>query len=398
MKWRKKALGVLVLVLILGGLVYAFLPSPPTVTVAKATIRPMSVTVEQEGRTRVRDRFLVSAPVVGEAARIDLDVGDTVAAGDVLTRIAPMTSNLLDPRSRARARAQVESAEAAVNAAEAGVTAAEARARQAATELSRVRALYEKGIETDQALDIAQAADQEARAALRSAVFQARVSRAELESAEAMLARYDAGHPAESIPVRAPVAGRVLSVRHESAGPVDAGTPLIEIGDPRAIEIATDVLSSDAVRITPGMSVRLQRWGGADALRGQVTRVEPTAFTKVSALGVEEQRVWVISSITSPREEWGALGDGYSVDCSFILWSRDDVLQIPDSAVFDDEDGNAVFVVIDGTAELRPVEVGRRSGLDVQVLAGLEAGEAVITHPDEDVSDGAAVTVRGASQ
>lgn len=398
MKWRKRALGILVLVLILAGLVYAFMPSPPTVTVAAAAVRPMSVTVEQEGRTRVRDRYVVSAPVAGEAGRIDLDVGDAVGAGDVLTRIAPMTSNLLDPRSRARARAQVESAEAAVKAAEAGVTAAEARSRQAATELSRVKALYEKGIETDQALDIAQAADQEARATLRSAVFQARVSRAELASARTMLARYDAGEPAESIPVKAPVAGRVLGIRHESAGPVEPGTPLIEIGDPRAIEVATDVLSSDAVRIAPGMPVTLRRWGGDQDLRGQVTRVEPTAFTKVSALGVEEQRVWVISSIVSPRESWGALGDGYSVDCSFILWSGDEVLQVPDSAVFDSEGGSAVFVVEEGRARLRSVKVGRRSGLDVQILEGLAAGEVVITHPDESVSDGGAVKVRGQPQ
>jgi len=398
MKWGKRIVGIGLALIVAGGLIYAFLPGPAKVTVARVRQGPMAVTVDQEGRTRVRDRYLVSAPLAGDAGRIDLEVGDPVTSGDVLTRIEPMPASLLDPRNRAQAKASVAGAEAAVQAAEARRQAADAAAHRSATELARVRSMHAKGYATDQELDIAQASNREAQADRRSARYQVQGARADLESARAMLQYGASGLPREAVPVKAPVAGRVLAVHHESAGPVTSGTELIEIGDPGAIEVKTDVLSSDAVRIHPGMAVRLQRWGGDRDLEGQVTRVEPTAFTKVSALGIEEQRVWVVSRITSPPDLWRRLGDGYRVDCSFVLWSGDDVLQVPDSAVFDHKGDQAVFVLTGGRARLRRIELGHRSGLDVQVLQGLEPGETVVTHPDETVADGVAVTVRGSAR
>lgn len=396
MKWGKAVLGLALLALIVGGLVLAFLPGPAEVTVAVARRGPMAVTVEQEGRTRVRDRYLVSAPVAGVARRIDLEVGDAVSAGQILTRIEPARPALLDPRYRAQARARVAGAEGQLEAARARVAAAAAAAVKAAADLGRARKMHGTGFASAQALDRAEAADRQARAELRSARFQVQVAQAELESARSVLrygAEPDAAH--EGVAVRAPVAGRVLAIRHKSAGPVAVGAPLVEVGDPGAIEVEADVLSSDAVRIHPGMEVRLERWGGAGVLSARVTRVEPTAFTKVSALGIEEQRVWVIARITSPRRLWDRLGDGYRVDCSFVLWQGDNVLQVPDSAVFDAHGAEAVFVVERNEARLRRVEVGRRSGLTVQIVRGLKAGELVVTHPGAELRDGSAVRIRG---
>ena len=395
MNWRKLTLGVVMLVLIAGGLVFAFIPGATEVTVTTASRGPFAVTVEREGKTRVRDRYLVSSPLAGAAQRIDLEVGDPVTAGQVLTTIAPSSPALLDPRHEAQARAAVDGARSRLQAAQAGVEAAEAGASKASAELKRIREMRKGGYSSAQALDLAEAADRQARAELRSARFQVNVARAELESAQSVL-HYsaDAGGAGGGVAVRSPVAGRVLAVRHKSQGPVDTGTPLVEVGNPAAIEVETDVLSTDAVRIHPGMDVRFQRWGGDGDLTGKVTRVEPTAFTKVSALGIEEQRVWVISQISSPPERWRNLGDGYRVDCDFVLWQGDDVLQVPDSAVFGQDGANAAFVVADGQAQLRKVRVGRRSGLTVQILDGLKAGETVITHPDENLQDGAGVKIR----
>jgi len=234
---------------------------------------------------------------------------------------------------------------------------------------------------SDSDLNQAQANAEQARAVLRAA-------RAQLTGGGA-----STGDP-EPLPLSAPVSGQILAVHHESAGTVSPGTPLLSIGDADALEAAVDVLSEDAVRIRPGMPAHISRWGGDITLEGVVRTVEPTAFTKISALGVEEQRVWVICDITSPKEKWGALGDGYRVEASFILWQADDVLKVPTSALFRSAEGWAAFVIDDDTAELRTLEVGRRGELEAEIRSGLEAGERVIIHPDNALEDGTPVTVR----
>ncbi|WP_018716810.1 efflux RND transporter periplasmic adaptor subunit [Arhodomonas aquaeolei] len=388
MTWSRRIAGAVLAVAVLGGLVYAFLPAPAPVSLAVVARGPLAVTVEREGQTRVRDRYVVAAPVSGALRRIDLDVGDAVGPGTVLTRIDPQEPELLDPRYEARARADVASAEAALHAAAADVGAAEAEAERAATELARVSRLHEQGYAPAQNLDIVRATDRRAKATLRSARFRVQVAAAELASARAVLHYGEGDRSSEGIAVRAPVAGRVLALPRESAGPVERGAPLVEIGDPASLEVRTDVLSVDAVRIHPGMRVDLTGWGGDTTLEARVSRVEPAAFTKVSALGVDEQRVWVTSQLASPHAQWNRLGDGYRVDCAFVLWSGEGVLQVPDSAVFPHGGGEAVFVASGGRAHLREVGTGRRSGLQVQIRSGLEAGERVVIHPDATLADG----------
>jgi HlyD family secretion protein len=393
--WRRRIFLAVLALLIAAGLFYGFRPQPVAVDVGTATRGPMRVTVEQEGRTRVVDRYVVSAPVAGYAQRIQLEIGDTVERGAVLVRLDPLRAEVLDPRQRAAAEARVAAAKAAVSAAEQNVTAAQAAAQLAQKELQRIRALRADGHVTQDAEDRAATAQERSAAQLRSARFAASTARYDMEAARTAL-RYAAQPAADQEPilVRAPVAGRVLKIPHKSEGAVAMGQALMEIGDPRALEVEVDVLSADAVRLHPGTQAEFERWGGAGKLEGKVRVVEPAGFTKVSALGVEEQRVWVIVSFTSPAAQWQQLGDGYRVDASFILWQADDVLQVPASALFRDGDGWALFVVQDDTAHKRAVQVGQRNGLHAQILSGLRQGARVIVHPDDQVRDGVRVAIR----
>jgi len=365
---NRKQILIGVLVLVVAGLIaLSFRPEPVAVSVAVAGTGPLSVTIEQEGRARVRERYDITAPVTAYAPRVNLDVGDSVEQGQALIRLLPQPPQLLDRRTREQARATVAEAEAALD--------------LARKELARIENLHARGDVSDSTLNQAQTNAEQARAILRAA-------RAQLTGG---------GFPAddpEPLVLTAPVSGQVLAVGHESAGTVGPGSLLLSIGDAQALEMAVDVLSEDAVRIRAGMPVRITRWGGGDTLEGVVRTVEPTAFTKVSALGVEEQRVWVICDITSPRDKWDALGDGYRVEARFILWQADNVLKVPTSALFRSDEGWAVFVVEEGIARRRTVEPGRRGELEAEIRAGLTAGDRVITHPDNALKDGAAVEVR----
>jgi HlyD family secretion protein len=288
----------------------------------------------------------------------------------------------------------VAAASAALKAAEEKVAAARAETGYAQAEFTRKKKLAADALVSEGVLDEAETRARQARAEQRSAEFAVEVARFDLEAAETAL-QYsitgDGGTAAETVKLRAPVASRVLHIHHESEGVVATGEDLLEIGDPAALEIAVDVLSADAVRIRPGGAVKLYRWGGDHPLDAVVRTVEPTGFTKISALGVEEQRVWVIADLTSPREDWRQLGDGYRVEAHFILWEGDDVLQIPASALFRHGNGWAVFVVAAGRARLRPMEIGHNNGLTTQIVSGLEAGDSVITHPDDRIEDGVRV-------
>lgn len=393
----RRTVGWLVLLLAVGGLLaWGFWPRPVPVETAPARVAPLTVTVEEEGRTRVKDRFVITAPVAGYLRRIDLEVGDPVTVGEPLARIEPAPSEVLDPRSRAEAEARAAAARASLAAAREEAEAARAAAELARLELARTEKLRAEDSVSEDALDRARARARQATAGLRSAEFAVEVARFELDAARTAL-EY-AGATAEDAPevvvLRAPVAGRVLTLHRESEGVVGRGEALLELGDPHALEVEVDLLSADAVRVGPGTPVRFTRWGGERTLEGVVRRVEPVGFTKISALGVEEQRVWVISDLTSPRDQWAALGDGYRVEASFVVWHDDAVLQVPTSALFRHGEGWAVFRVADGRARRTPVEVGRRSGLVAQITEGLPEGAPVITHPDDRIADGVRVTPR----
>lgn len=374
-------------------LAWGFWPQPVAVEAVVVKRAPLTITIEEEGRTRVIDRYVISAPVDGVACRVQQDVGDPVKRGEVLLGITPLESQVLDPRSRARASANVAAAESALHAAEEQANAAGAAAQLAETDLARMQPLAEKGLASQGELDKATTQLQTSAAAKRSADFNVEVARYEVQAARSVLeyTSGNSGEPAVRVPVPSPITGRILKVLRECEGPVRTGEPLLELGDPTALEIEVDVLSPDAVKIKPGMRVLFERWGGEQPLSGIVRIVEPVGFTKISALGVEEQRVLIISDFTSPAEQWQRLGDGYRVEARFVLWHEEDVLQVPASSLFRYQEGWATFVVTDKRARHRPVEVGQRNGLAARILAGLEAGDTVINHPSDQVEDGVRV-------
>jgi len=383
--------------LVVVGLAIGFMPRAVPVDVAEVKRAPLTVTVEEEGKTRVRERYLVSAPVAGYARRIDLKAGDAVAAGQVLAVIEPARPVALDPRTRVQAQAQVSAAQAALAAAQENARAAAAAAQLAQQERVRAESLRQSNFVSAQALDAARTAETRARAAEQAAQYAVRVARFDLETARAAAAsaaQLQRGGTAEALQVQAPVAARVLRVQHESEGPVAAGQSLLEIGNPESLEAEVEVLSTDAVKIATGSKVVLDRWGGNPPIEGRVRVVEPGGFTKISALGVEEQRVRVIVDFTSPREAWARLGDGYRVEARFVLWQGKDVLQLPSSALFRNGEGWAAFRLEGSRARLTPVEIGQRAGLATQVLSGLKAGDRVVAHPDETIREGVRVKPR----
>lgn len=391
---RRRIAGGLLAGLLAWGLYSGFRPQAMAVDVGVASRGPLRVTIEQEGRTRVVDRYVITAPVAAYARRIELDVGDAVKRGAPLVQLEAQRAEVLDVRRRSEAQARVEAARDNVGAVEQRQQAAQAGAELAQKNLQRVRELKAQGHITLDAEDRARADAERADAELRSAQFAVATARHDFEAARTALRFAAAGGSAAPVVVSAPVAGRVLKIPRKSEGAVAAGQALLEIGSPGELEVEVDVLSADAVRIQPGSRVLFERWGGEQPLEGVVRVVEPAGFTKVSALGVEEQRVWVIVALTSPRELWQRLGDGYRVEASFILWEHPDVLQIPASSLFHESGGWAVFVVSDGKALKRRVEIGQKSGLAAQVLAGVAAGEPVVVHPDDRLQDGVRVATR----
>lgn len=397
MKWRARIGTLLLALAVVAGIGYGFMPRPQSIELAQAVKGALAVTVDEEGRTRVRDRYVVAAPAAGHARRISLKVGDRVAAGQELVRIEPARAASLDPRSRAQASARVDAAQANLSRARESARAAEAEARLAEQELARAESLGQARFVSQAAVDQARSRLQAGQATRQAADYAVQVAQHELAVARATLAQaaaLAADRPAETLVVSAPVAGNVLAVPHESEGAVNAGQPLLEIGNPASLEVMVEVLSTAAVNIAPGSRVLLDRWGGEGVLEGRVRVVEPAGFTKVSALGVEEQRVRVLADIVSPRERWQALGDGYRVEARFVLWEGSDLLLIPTSALFKRGEGWAVFVADAGRARLREVKVGKRNGLDAQILHGIKAGDQVIVHPDEKIVDGTRVKAR----
>ncbi len=393
MNWRRRVVWGLVIVVVVGLLVWGFRPRPVLVDTEPVSRGPLAVTVEEEGQTRVRDRFVISAPVPGQTRRILLEAGDRVEAGDLLVIVDAQPSAVLDLRRIAEAEARVAAAEAALEGARQEVEAARAVARFSASEERRLRQLAAEKLVADREVEAAAAEAQRAKAQQRSAEFRVRTAGYELEAARTALAFAGGQDPqaSGSIELLAPVSGQILRRHFESARVVQPGEPILEIGDPAALEVEIDVLSSDAVRIEPGMRVLFERWGRPEPLEGRVRRIEPSGFTKISALGVEEQRVLVIADFTSPREEWARLGDAFRVNARFILWEADDVLRVPTSALFRHGSGWAVFIPISERARLQPVEIGPSGGGFTMIASGLEVGEEVIVHPGRDIEDGVRV-------
>jgi HlyD family secretion protein len=381
-------------------LAWLFRSAPVAVDLAAVERGPLAVSISDEGETRVRDVYSVSAPVPGRMRRVELDVGDEVVADrTVVARIEPSDPSFLDVRSAAEARAGVDAAAAARVHAEAQVRRAEAELDFARAEFGRIRELARSHTVSANDLDAAQRRARTAEAALAEARAERKVRESEYQVARARLVTPATARPrladCDCVTVYSPVSGTVLRIVTESEGVVPSGAPLVEVGNPEQLEIVVDLLSADAVRVLPGQRVVIEAWGGDQPLAGKVRRVEPFGFTKVSALGIEEQRVNVLIDIQDPRERWQRLGHGYRVEPRIVLWESDGVLRVPLSALFRQGDRWAVFVEQDGRAVLRPVDIGQENGLDAEVRSGLEAGERVVLHPGDRVAPGARLTERG---
>ncbi|MFO1495041.1 MAG: HlyD family efflux transporter periplasmic adaptor subunit [Lysobacterales bacterium] len=380
---------VLLAGLLIALMVWGFRGERVPVDSAAATQRELIESLREEGRTRIVHRYRLSAPVAGQTERVELRPGDRVEAGQVVARIAPAAGALWDAGNRDRLRNEARAAASAVLQAQQRLQAATAADRLARKELERIAPLVKQGTLSKLDGDRAEAAAQHSGAERAAARYALELSQAQQQAALALLDQQ--GQDADGgVEVRAPVAGVILARLRESAGPVAVGEPLLEIGDPASLEIEVDLLSADAVRVSPGMAVRLHRWGGEAPLEARVRRVEPVGFTKISALGVEEQRVWVLSDFVSPPAAWERLGDGYRVDAEFIL-SAGTALVVPGGALYRRAEAWALYVIEDGRAVERSVRVGRRSGLDAEILEGVRAGEQVIVHPDDRVQSGTRV-------
>ena len=381
------------------GLALAWLvwrPLPATVEVTTAQRRALVVRVEELGKTRVRDRYLVSAPLAGNLVRIKLKAGDPIESGHLLAKILPATSPMLDARTRAEARARAAATGAARRAAEAMAKQAELAARHAADDLVRVRSLTGSGAMPPKALEDAEMEAKVRAEALRSARFGALTAAHEQEMAQSALTRRAGAagaRDADEFALTSPIAGAVLRVLQPSAGIVPPGAPLLEIGDPAGLEVQVDLLTPDAVRLPAGARATIERWGGP-TLDAHLRVVEPSAFTRLSALGVEEQRVSALLDLDTPREVWAALGDGYRVEARIVEAERENALSVPLGAAFRHDGGWAVYALRDGRAAVTPVELGVRTDAFAEVTSGLEDGATVVVHPSEKVRDGARVEPR----
>lgn len=384
--------GIVVLVLLV--LFFFMRPRPVMVDAATAEEAPFRITIEEEGRTRLPDRYVVSVPVTGHLNRVLLEPGDQVTQGESLLTVHPAPAEALDARTSAQARADLARAEAALQVATARVEAEEAAHALAGQERERMQVLARDGHVAREALDRAEAELRIRAAGLKSARFAVAVAEHEADNARAALSVVGGEMAGMPLEVSSPVDGSVLSLFRQSEGRVQAGEDILMVGNLDALEVEVDVLSADAVRLRPGMKVEMEQWGGDAMLPGRVLRIEPAGFTRISALGVEEQRVWVIVGFDAPHEEWQRLGDGYRVEARFILRESEGVLQVPASALFREEETWYTFVIRDQRVQRREIEPGERSGLMREVLAGLDSGEDVVLHPGQDISDGTRIRIR----
>lgn len=405
-RWIKRFLGFLVLGGLVGGIIYAFLPKPVPVDFGRVTRGPLQVAVEEDGRTRIKDRYVVSAPLAGKVGRIRLKPGARVSPGDVVAVIEPSDPALLDPRALAQADARVKGARSAIDRAAASLEAAKVALDHAESEFARAEELKRKKAISTTDYDVRVMERRMRNEEYRTVRHSKEIAEFELELAEAALLRtrppVSGASPNDEFlfELRAPPVALpggqfyVLRVTQESEAVVTPGQALLELGDPSDLEVEIDVLSADAVKVRPGGRVLLEQWGGDEPLEGRVRLVEPAGFTKISALGVEEQRVNVIVDFPDRLKIPANLGDAFRVEAKILVWESDDVLQVPMSSLFRHKGGWAVFRLREGKAELCPVQIGQKNGLQAQVLEGLAEGDPIIVHPGDKVSDGIAVVPR----
>lgn len=374
--------------------VWALRPKPIPVDVESVSRGPLVVAIEESGVTRVKDRYSVSVPVTGTLARVSLEPGDPVREGDTLAEIAPAASVLFDERTRAEAEARLGAALSALGQARAQEARALAAQELAAQELARVQTLHSTGSATKQSLDQALFLQRMRAEDRASALFATKVAGEEVRIARVALGLDGQGARRRHVDVLAPASGRVLRVHQKSSGLVHAGSALLEVADLDALEVVVDLLTTDAVQVLPGAEVSIHGWGQTRSLAGRVRRVEPSAFTRVSALGIDEQRVNVLIAVTSPRSTWAALGDGYHVQVRLTLWESQDVLRVPQGALFRHGNGFAVFRLEGNVARRVDISVGQRGEAEAEVLQGLTAGDQLIFHPSDRVQDGVRVVAR----
>jgi HlyD family secretion protein len=382
-----------------GFLAYSFWPRPIEVDVAQASRGSLRVTVDEDGKTRIKERYVVSAPLAGQLQRISLRAGDPVVAGKtMLAVIEPGDPALLDDRSRAQAEARVKAAEATRKQAVSRLDRARVAFNLSLKELQRYRQMMVGRETTYQDLENAEHKERMAQEDMKTAQFAIQIADFELDLARAALLRTRPRSPGDAdtwrFEIHAPVSGRVLRVFQESSAIVTPGQQLLEVGDPSDLEIEIDVLSSDAVKIAPGAKVILEHWGGDAPLLGQVRVVEPSGFMKRSALGVEEQRVNVIIDFVDPPEKRRRLGDAYRVEARIVIWSAENVLKVPSGCLFRHGDDWAVYAISEGRAELRRLAVGRSNALETEITSGLEEGAVVILHPGDKIQPGIRVVSR----
>ena len=398
-KWRRTIFWLIILFLLLAGLFIAFRPQPVAVDLAKVQRGPLIVTVEEEGETRIRDVYVLSAPVNGHMLRIDAEVGDNVKAAETLiAQIEPLDPEFLDFRSEEEARAAVKAAEASLTLTQAQLVEAESEFEFAISELNRANRLIQKQVIAERELDSAKRDYKTKKASVNTAKAAVRARQYDLAQAKAHLMSpadiQSDDKDCECVTILAPVSGKILQVLHESEGVVTMGTPLVEIGDPTNLEIVIDFLSYDAVRIQPSQRVIIEEWGGETALQGIVRRIEPFGFTKTSALGIDEQRVNVIIDLTDPLERWQRLGHGYQIDARVVLWESNNVLKVPLTALFRDSNAWSVFVEQQGRAKLQHVVIGQRNGLEAEIIEGLSEDSQIILHPSDQIVDGVRIRSR----
>lgn len=394
-RWIKRIFGLMLLGAFVAAIVYSFMPRPVAVDVAQVSEGELQVYVEEDGRTRLRDRYKVSAPLAGRLLRIRYKAGDVVSASQPLAVIEPADPALLDPRTLAQIEGRVKSAQADLNRTGAALEAARAALDHAELEHERAIQLHKKNSLSKSDLDLRAMQHRTKAEEHRAARHAEEWARSELEVAKAALLRTLPREPGADENVRFEVPApplhnsgrvfRVFRVFQESEVVVTPGTPLLELGDLSDLEVEIDVLSSDAVKIQPGARVLLEQWGGDKPLTARVRLVEPSGFMKISALGVEEQRVFVIADFPSREDVPSNLGDGYRVEAKIIIWEKDDVIRVPTSALFRHGEGWGVFRIEEGRAALCKVTIGNRNGLLAEVLEGLSPGDSVVVHPGDKV-------------
>lgn len=391
-------------VVIGAGLAAAFWPRPTMVDLGAVTRGPMIVTIDEEGRTRVRDAYVVSTPIAGRLQRVEVEPGDPVERGKtIVAHMLPTNPAALDVRTREQARAAVTAAEAALRVARADLNAAIANRDAADSELVRTRQLAERGVTSGAALDRAEQAARVAAANVDTAEAAIAMRQAEVANARAQLIGFDDRGLAaaidaagvQQIPLYAPADGRILRIMQQSETTLPAGAPIMEIGNVgNDLEVVVELLSTDAVQVSPGDRVIIDDWGRPDALDGEVERVDPFGISKFSALGVEEQRVNAVIRFTGPPEAHQGLGHGFRVETRIVVWEDPDTLIVPSSALFRSGGNWAVFRVLDGTARLQTVELGRDNGTEAQVIDRLAEGDQVILFPSSGLTEGMSVAQR----